>query len=295
MNNRIFTYEIETSIRKNITIHEYLKQIGYSQGILTHIKRTPYGITLNGVWAYVNQSLTPGDTLVITLTESDSSEQILPVNLGLNIIYEDLDLMVVDKPSDMPIHPSQGNHDNTLANAVAWLYQTRNEPFVFRCINRLDRDTTGLLILAKNKYSGALLSNMIANREITREYLAIVSGETQDHGTITAPIARVDSSTIEREVNPISGDYACTHYKKLNQKNGCSLVSLQLETGRTHQIRVHMKFIGHPLLGDFLYNPDYRFAKRQTLHSHQLTFVHPITKESMTFTSPLPDDMSFIL
>ena len=200
--------------------------------------------------------------------------------------------MVINKPADMPIHPSQGNYDNTLANAVAYYYAQKGEPFTYRCINRLDRDTTGLLILAKHMYSASLLSDMVKNRKIHREYLAVAEGKTPSSGIIDAPIRRVDGSTIERQVDYEQGDYACTHYKRLCYKNGYSLVSLTLKTGRTHQIRVHMKHIGHPLPGDFLYNPNYHVIKRQALHSHCLSFEHPITKEPLTFSSPLPDDMA---
>ena len=140
-------------------------------------------------------------------------------------------------------------------------------------------------------YSASLLSDMVKNRFIHREYIAIADGNVNDEGIIDAPIARVKDSTIEREVNFTDGDFARTHYKCLKRKNGYSLVSLKLETGRTHQIRVHMKYIGHALLGDFLYNPDYTFMKRQALHSYRLTFTHPITKEKLTFTAPLPPDM----
>ncbi|MFI3208491.1 MAG: RluA family pseudouridine synthase [Eubacteriales bacterium] len=289
--NRIFTYYIDKDLSINTTILDYLKSLRYSQGLIAHLKRTPNGIQKNGTWAYVRDSLKIGDTLTISLEEQETSEAILPVNLPLEIIYEDQDLMIINKAANMPIHPSQGNHENTLANAVAWYYKTLNRPFIYRCINRLDRDTTGLLILAKNAYSAALLSNMVGSREIHREYLAIVTGELPNSGQIIAPIGRVDGSTIEREVRE-DGDYACTNYKKIQYENGYTLASITLETGRTHQIRVHMKSIGHPLPGDFLYYPNYDKICRQALHSHRLKFVHPITQENLSFTSSLPDDMA---
>ncbi|MFI3172450.1 MAG: RluA family pseudouridine synthase [Eubacteriales bacterium] len=292
--SRIFHYYIDTQSH-NTTILDYLKSLSYSQGLIRHLKKTPNGILRNGTWAYVRDVLTAGDALTITLVEHESSEMILPVDLPLDIIYEDDDLMVVNKPFDMPIHPSQGNYTNTLANAVSYYYQNQGLPFVYRCINRLDRDTTGLLILAKNAYSAALLSRMIANRDIHREYLAIATGKVDSTGTIIAPISRVEGSTIERQVDEKHGEYARTHYTRLKYKNGYSLVSLKLETGRTHQIRVHMKHIGHPLPGDFLYHPDYSIIKRQALHSHKLTFCHPITKTALSFEVPLPEDMQSFL
>ena len=272
-------------------IHELLKAHGYSSTVIRHLKETENGIQRNGVWSRVYEPLCSGDTVTILLTEEVSSENIVSTPLPLNIVYEDEDLLVINKPAGMPIHPSQGNYDNTLANACAYYFQQKGEPFTYRCINRLDRDTTGLLILARHAYSASLLSSMVAKREIHREYLALATGLVPDSGVIEAPIARVDGSTIEREVNFETGEFARTHYKCLEYKNGYSLVSLKLDTGRTHQIRVHMKYIGHPLPGDFLYNPDYSVIRRQALHSYRLTFTHPITGKELQFTAPFPDDM----
>lgn len=272
-------------------IHELLKAHGYSSTVIRHLKETENGIQRNGVWARVYEPLASGDTVTILLTEEASSENIAPTPLPLDIVYEDEDLLIINKPAGMPIHPSQGNYDNTLANACAYYFQQKGEPFTYRCINRLDRDTTGLLIIARHAYSASLLSSMVAKREIHREYLALATGLVPDSGVIEAPIARVDGSTIEREVNFETGEFARTHYRRLEYKNGYSLVSLKLDTGRTHQIRVHMKYIGHPLPGDFLYNPDYSVIRRQALHSYRLTFTHPITGKELQFTAPLPDDM----
>lgn len=294
---RTFQYIItETDIREGRdTIQKYLKSKGFSSTVIRHLKETPEGIQNNGIWARVHEMLSVNDQLTLHLTEEESSENIVPMPLPLQIVYEDKDLLVINKSAGMPIHPSQGNYDNTLANACAYYFHQKGEPFTYRCINRLDRDTTGLLILARHAYSASLLSAMVAKREIHREYRAIVTGLLPEEGMVEAPIARVDGSTIEREVNFEHGEYACTHYKRLTYKNGYSLASLKLETGRTHQIRVHMHFIGHPLPGDFLYNPDYSVIQRQALHSYRLTFPHPITGEVMDFTAPLPQDMSFLL
>lgn len=291
---RIFNYQIPTEFH-NCTLLSYLKHLGYSSQIITHLKRTENGILLNNIWGRVRDILHENDVLTITLIENDSSENIVATNLPLEIVYEDEDLLIINKAADTPIHPSQGNYDNTLANAVAYYFQQKGESFVYRCINRLDRDTTGLLILAKHMYSASLLSNMVQDREIHREYLAVATGLVDESGMIEAPIGRVDGSTIERQVDVEHGDYACTHYKRLDYQNGYSLVSLKLATGRTHQIRVHMKHIGHPLPGDFLYNPDYSVIERQALHSHRLVFEHPITHKKMEFIAPLPEDMNSIL
>ena len=273
------------------TVGTYLKEQGFSRHILTDLKKTEQSITRNGIWLYVNDLLCTGDILCVTLKEDTSSSHILPVNLPLSVLFEDEDILVVNKPSGMPIHPSMDNYDNTLANAVAMYYHKQNLPFTFRCMNRLDRDTTGLTIIAKNSLSSAILSSAIRSREIHREYLAIVSGLTKDSGTIDAPIARKSASVIEREVNFSSGERAVTHYKRLAYQDGLSLLSLKLETGRTHQIRVHMKYIGHPLIGDFLYNLSDTRMNRQALHSAKLHLLHPIKKEPLHFSAPLPSDM----
>lgn len=289
---RILNYDITE--QKPSNIHEFLKAHGYSSSLIRAIKEDPKGIILNGQPVLARTILTASDRLQIRITEEKSSENIVPSDLPLSIVYEDEDLLVINKPAGMPIHPSQGNYDNTLANACAWYFRQKEEPFMYRCINRLDRDTTGLLIVARHLYSASLLSAMMARREIHREYLALATGIVPEKGTITAPIARKEGSTIERMVDFENGEYACTHYRRISITDTdpvYSLVALKLDTGRTHQIRVHMNFIGHPLPGDFLYNPDYSHIFRQALHSHKLSFRHPITGEEMHFTAPIPDDM----
>lgn len=274
-----------------LTIHGFLKSRGYSHSVIVSLKRTVSGILKNGIWARTSDTLLPSDILTIHLEERESSENIVPCKLPFPVVYEDQDLLVINKPAGMPIHPSQGNYDNTLANAAAYYFYQKQEPFIYRCINRLDRDTTGLLILARHAYSASLLSDMVAKREIHREYLAVVKGKTKESGVIEAPIGRKEGSTIERQVDFQNGEYARTLYHRLKYENGFSLLSLVLDTGRTHQIRVHMSYIGHPLPGDFLYCPDYTKIKRQALHSYRLSFPHPVTGQPLQFTAPLPDDM----
>ena len=285
--NRVLIYEIAAE-HTGMKIGDFLRKTGYSRHVIIHLKKTENGILLNGEWAYVGQSLKEGDHLEIHIIEEESSEQIVPSELPLDIVYEDEDLLIINKPADMPIHPSINNYDNTLANALMWYYQQKGETFVYRCINRLDRDTTGLLIVAKNMLSGGILSDMSKKREIHREYLAIAEGEVPQEGVIDAPIARKEESVIERCVDFERGDRAVTHYWTLDYRNGYSLVRLKLETGRTHQIRVHMKYLGHPLTGDYLYNPDYRILNHQALHSWKLAFRHPVTGAQMQFKADPP-------
>lgn len=289
MNPLHFSYPIKES--SPATIGLFLRQKGYSSHLIARLKREPFGIRLNGNPVFTSHPLLPGDLLEITLPGEQEDTGILPVPLPFPIIYEDPHLLVIDKPAGMPVHPSMGNHDNTLANAAAWYFHEKNEPFVFRAVNRLDRDTTGLLILARHSLSSCLLSDQSKKRQIHREYLALCTGLVPPSGTISAPIARKEGSVIERCVDFESGSNAVTHYRRLCYRNGLSLVQICLETGRTHQIRVHMKYIGHPLPGDFIYCPDYSQIGRQALHGFRLSFTHPITGKPLTFTSPLPADM----
>ena len=236
-----------------------------------------------------------GERIAIDV-EIEEEARFQPQDIPLNIVYEDDDIIVINKPAGMPIHPSMNNYYNSLANALAWYYQKQDKPFIFRCCNRLDRDTSGLTVVSKHLVSGSILSTMTKNREVHREYLAVVKGRvTPSSGTICAPLARKEGTIIERMVDFEHGEEAITHYKLIREANGHSLVSLKLETGRTHQIRIHMKYLGFPLIGDYLYNPDMEHMTRQALHSHHMEFAHPITGEWMSFTAPLPADMANVL
>ncbi len=291
---RKLRYEIEPEYA-GYTIEKYLKLKNYSHGCLVFLKKTEEGIRRNGIWAYTRDKLNEGDVLEILFAEEDSSENIVPVEMPLDIVYEDEDILVINKPSDTPIHPSQGNYDNSLANGVKDYYEKQGINFVFRCINRLDRDTTGLVVIAKNMLSGAALNAAMVNREIHRTYLAVVKGELPEKGTIDFPIARKDGSTVERCVDFEKGEHAVTHFECLEQNEKYSLAKIWLETGRTHQIRVHMNAIGRPLPGDFLYHNDRSEIGRQALHSWRLEFNHPVTGELLKFEQALPEDMRKLL
>lgn len=346
-------------------ISGFLKQRGYSQQNLTDLRKEETAIALNGHYVHMNTTIAPGDVLTVHISENETSGQILPVHLPFEIVYEDEDLLVINKPAGMPIHPSRNNPDNSLGNALAYYFRQKNQPFVFRCINRLDRDTSGLTIVAKHAVSAAILGQMVRAKSegglkadgIHREYLAIVDGNvTPASGVISAPIARKEDRCLKRVVDFSRGDRAVTHYRVLSvwsgkkmeslqekpiqegqeltkeQQESRSLVALQLETGRTHQIRVHMAYLGYPLVGDFLYNPAYQDNQidrresceyrqsdvcgndadlkkqkeavaqehnydinRQALHAWKLSFPHPMTGEPMEFTAPLPADMKNLL
>lgn len=272
-------------------IGDFLKQQGYSKRNIIALKKYPEKILVNGKWEFVNYLLKDGDKLVLRLSEEMSSPRIEPQDIPLDIIYEDEDILVVNKPPFMPIHPTVNHEKNTLANAVMYYYQKQGQEHVFRCMNRLDANTSGLTIMAKHKYSSAKLGEAMRNRKIHREYCAIVWGEDlPDEGCINLPIGKKEGSVIERMVRA-DGLSAITHYQVLQRKNGLAFLKLKLETGRTHQIRVHMKAIGHPLIGDELYAPEHMLMNRQALHSAKLVFPHPMTGQEMTLECPILNDM----
>lgn len=293
--NRNIDYIIDED-SAGLRVEQFLRRKRYSGQNLSEIKRMPKSILVNGVHYYMRQELSTGDHLQVRICETQNSEKIPPTKLPLDIIYEDEDLLVLNKPAGMPIHPSLNNYTNSIANALAYYFQSQGKPFIFRCCNRLDRDTSGLTIVSKHLVSGSILSDMTKYREVHREYLAITRGSvTPSEGTIQAPLGRKEGTIIERTVDWEHGEDAVTHYKVVKEANGHSLVSLRLETGRTHQIRIHMKYLGYPLIGDYLYNPDMEYMTRQALHSHHMEFTHPITGEHMSFTAPLPEDMARVM
>lgn len=293
--NRNIDYIIDED-SAGLRVEQFLRRKRYSGQNLSEIKRMPKSILVNGVHYYMRQDLSKGDHLQVRICETQNSEKIPPTKLPLDIIYEDEDLLVLNKPAGMPIHPSLNNYTNSMANALAYYFQSQGKPFIFRCCNRLDRDTSGLTIVSKHLVSGSILSDMTKYREVHREYLAIARGSvTPSEGTIQAPLGRKEGTIIERTVDWEHGEDAVTHYKVVKEANGHSLVSLRLETGRTHQIRIHMKYLGYPLIGDYLYNPDMEYMTRQALHSHHMEFTHPITGEHMSFTAPLPEDMARVM
>lgn len=293
--NRNIDYIIDED-NAGLRVEQFLRRKRYSGQNLSEIKRMPKSILVNGVHYYMRQELSTGDHLQVRICETQNSEKIPPTKLPLDIIYEDEDLLVLNKPAGMPIHPSLNNYTNSIANALAYYFQSQGKPFIFRCCNRLDRDTSGLTIVSKHLVSGSILSDMTKYREVHREYLAIARGSvTPSEGTIQAPLGRKEGTIIERTVDWEHGEDAVTHYKVVKEANGHSLVSLRLETGRTHQIRIHMKYLGYPLIGDYLYNPDMEYMTRQALHSHHMEFTHPITGEHMSFTAPLPKDMARVM
>ncbi len=281
-----------------MSVGAFLKARGYSRRLITALKQRSDGLTIEDKTAYVIHPLLPGEVLHVRLPEETTDERIIPSRMPLDIVYEDEDLLVVNKDAGVPVHPSHGHQEYTLANALALYFREKDEPFRFRVVNRLDRDTTGLLIVARHALSACVLGAEITNRKIRRIYLAAARGNVFDTfpegtGLIDEPIAEKEDEPMIRVVDRERGEKARTHVWVLayDEKTDISFLAIKLDTGRTHQIRVHLSYIGHPLLGDFLYNPDMSLITRQSLHSWKLSFKQPVTGEDLSFTAPVPDDL----
>lgn len=287
---RIFEYTVDENYN-GVTIKEFLKQYyNMSTNLITALKRNYDGICVDGEHKRVTHKLTKGEKLVITMYDT-ASENIVPANIPIDILYEDEDIAVVNKQPKLPTHPSMGNFYNTLANAMMYHWQSVGEEHVFRAVNRLDKDTSGVMIIAKNMYSHAQLCEQLIQGNLKRKYIAVVCGNVENDGCVDAPIGRENESVIKRCVTP-DGQNAVTHYKILKKCGEYTLLELKLETGRTHQIRVHMSYIGYPIAGDWLYGTEnHDVIERYALHSYCAEFYHPVTKEKMYFKKNIPDDM----
>jgi len=283
------------------TVKSFLRARGYSRHLIISLKQSPEYLTIGKDMAYVTHILKAGETLCVKLPPEPQTGEIRPSDMPLDILYEDDDLLIINKAADVPVHPSHGHQEYTLANGLVHYFAQKGEPFTFRVINRLDRDTTGLLIVARHALSACILSDMVKKHQIRRTYLAAVQGNLFDTfpsgaGVIDAPIGRAPDSIMQRQIDFSHGEAAVTHVRALSYipAMDASTACLCLETGRTHQIRVHMKYLGHPLFGDFLYHPDYRYIGRQSLHSWKLEFTHPITGQPLSVCAPVPEDMRFL-
>ncbi len=290
---------IITKQDENKTIKEILlSHFQVSHRLLTTLKREN-SILLNDFPTFPHNLVKENDKISILFDYEEDNSNIVIKEMKLSIIYEDEAYLVVNKPAGIPVHPSILHYEDSLSNYVAFYFQQIGLKKKIRPVNRIDKDTSGLVIFAKNEYVQECLIRQMKNDIFKKTYFAIVEGFIEEkQGTINAPIARKENSIIERCVCT-SGNPSITHYKVLEEKfyNNfpISIVKCILETGRTHQIRVHLSFIGHPLLGDDLYGGNLDFIKRQALHSFQISFVHPITKEAVCYESPLPEDLKVFL
>lgn len=237
-----------------------------------------------------------GSSLIIKIDFCEEKSNFQPQNLDVDVIYEDFDVVVLDKPPYMVVHPTKSHYENTLANHMAWYVDYKNEEYRIRFVNRLDMNTSGLVIVAKSAYSHHILSLDMGINDIKKEYIAIVDGIVeQDFGTINASIGRPSMDSIVREVRD-DGQDSITHYEVLERLDNATVLKLVLETGRTHQIRVHLNHINHGIIGDELYGVvDDTLINRQALHAYRLTFSQPRMKDKVEVVSKLPQDMKDLI
>lgn len=273
-------------------LRDYLLEVvSLSNRLVKRLKAHPNGLRINGQHKTVRYVLQVDDVLDICFPPEEVSHMMVGEDLDLSIVYEDDAILVLDKPAGMPTIPSYIHPNKTLANGILGYYKKKQLPYTVHIVTRLDKDTSGLVLVAKHQHSHALLSNEQRKQTLSRKYLAFVEGNmTTDCATIDLPIGRKAGSIIERVVRE-DGQQARTHYQVLERFDAYSFVEAELETGRTHQIRVHFSTIGHPLVGDDLYGGSIDTFKRQALHCSELSFVHPFTKKDLHFTSNVPNDM----
>ncbi len=282
----ILNFTVESNC-DGVTVQDFLrKYCNVSARLLAKLKRIENGITANGKHIRSIDILHCGDR--VELKMPDDKNYIVPVNIQLDVVYEDSQLIVVNKPPFMPVHPVREHQLDTLANAVTYYSKNKGESYTFRAVNRLDKDTSGLVLIAKNIYSTTFLS-----KTVDKVYNALCEGELYESGTIDAPLKIKEGHTIQRETGDI-GIRAVTHWKSIVSAKNHTYLEIRLETGRTHQIRAHFASIGHPLAGDDMYGGSRKYFQRQCLHCSTLEFTHPLTKERITVKKEPEDWMEKI-
>ena len=289
MTNIILKYVV----KNEQVLREFLLENNISRKTLTRIKFDNDGsIKVNSGEENVRYILKKDDIVEITLPSENYSEFVRFINKPIDIVYEDAYFLIVNKEINLPSIPSRNSEDESLLERVNYYFREKNINSIPHIVTRLDKNTSGLVLIAKHRHIHALFSNM----EIDKYYTALINGRIEQHGIIEAPIRRVSSRIIEREVGE-DGENAKTEYwlEKHNFKNNVSVVKLKLYTGKTHQIRVHMKYLGYPLLGDELYGGDVSLISRQALHCSNLAFIHPIIGKEINVSVNLPNDMNNII
>lgn len=275
-------------------LEDICKSILHISGRMIQKLTRENGLQVNGKKSFLAYKVKAGDRIQVKVFKKESYG-VEPEQLPLEILYEDDHLLVINKSYGVAVHPTEPHHKRTLANAVAYYYQTIGLQAKVNHVHRLDKDTSGAILIAKHSLAHSILDEQLRNREIKREYYAIVSGiPAKLSDTIDLPIGRDRHHATRRRVST-SGDKAVTHYEVVESFQNASLLRLRLDTGRTHQIRVHLSHIGHPVYGDYLYGGPLNGIKRQALHAAKLSFNHPFTMERIEVIAPLPEDMNNLI
>lgn len=285
-----------TKNEENMKLREYLRKVARLSGRLIKGAAITGRIEVNGKTAKLNHVLKTGDKVAFEVTKEES-QNIEPEKIDLDIVFEDNDIIVVNKSPGMVVHPTKSYPVGTLANGLLYYFREKNENCIVRLVSRLDMDTSGLILVAKNQFSHMALARDMQSENFKKSYLAVVHGNlAEKEGTIDQPIYRPTDDSIKRVVDE-RGQRSITHYTVVEEYEESSLVKLTLETGRTHQIRVHLSHIGHPIYGDNLYGVegDSNYINRQALHAYKLSFPHPRTNEIVELESPMPEDMKELI
>ena len=272
------------------------KALGLSGTVIRRLKWLEDGILLDGERVFTSRRAEPGQVLTVRLSDPERRSGVVPAPGPLDIVYEDGDMLVLNKAPGVLVHPGAGHFDDTIGNFLLDYYDRTGVEADFHPVHRLDKGTSGLMVAAKHPHAQEVLKNQLHTAEFRRIYLAVcLGGPAEEAGTVDAPIGMAEGSIVARAVGP-DGLPARTHYRVLERRGDRALVRLELETGRTHQIRVHMAHLGCPLAGDFLYGTEDRdLIPRPALHSSELTVRQPVTGETLTFTCPLPADMARLM
>ena len=280
---------------KEISINQILKnKFNMSERYILKLKKNKC-LFVNGKQAFINHQIKVGDILeIIDNVEEESKNIISNSSINLDILFEDEYLLIINKPPNIPVHPSVLHYEDSLSNGVKYYYEKIGLRKKIRPVNRLDKNTSGIVIFAKNEYIQECLSKQMKEGDFKKIYIAILEGIiNDDFGTINIPIGRKENSIIERIVSE-EGERAISHFKVLKRFDNMSKVEFALETGRTHQLRVHSKYIGHPIVGDTLYGHSSNVINRQALHAYKVCFIHPITKKEIEIVAEIPEDIKKI-
>lgn len=289
-NDNILNYTIQENGKTVKTIMN--ENLNFSRRLSKRLELTDR-LYVNDKVTRLNKCVFKGDILSIEFDEDEDEYD--AIDIPIEIVYEDNDLLVVNKQPYIVVHPTRSHQNNTIANGVAYYFKQKNIKRKVRLVNRLDMNTSGIVIIAKNPYAHNELANQMKSNTVDKYYYAIVEGTVkEDSGTINEPITRLNPEDIMRVVHPLGKD-CITHYTVEKRFNNLTLVKLKLETGRTHQIRVHMKHIGHPILGDTLYGNESELIERQALHCYEMKFMQPITGKEIVIKCSLPEDMRRVM